>query len=337
MTDWSQTIRSGNRRALARLLTLLENNHEGIDATLADLYLHTGTAHRIGVTGAPGTGKSTLVTALAAAYRAQGQTVAILAIDPTSPFSGGAVLGDRIRMQTLSGDRGVFIRSMATRGSLGGLARTTQDAAHILDAAGFDRIVIETVGAGQSEIDVVRAAHTTLVVDAPGLGDGVQAIKAGILEIADLLIVNKADLPGAANTVRALQSMLDIGHPTKPTLSGHHGVPVPTDAPPPDTTVWQPPIIETVATEQRGLPTLLTSIDAHYQYLHDYNILAKQARQFAEADLMTRVADALLAEFRHQVPQAELDKLLDHIVSRQVSPRQAVQDALAARNQNLAT
>ncbi len=216
--DLVQTIRS-NRRQLSRLLTRAENGQA--DAEIAAIYPHTGQAHIIGVTGAPGTGKSTLVNALTKQYRSQQRTVAIVAVDPTSPFTGGAILGDRIRMRELSGDVGVFVRSMATRGSLGGLARATGDLVCVFDAAGFDVILIETVGAGQSEVDIARLAQTTLVVEAPGLGDDVQAIKAGILEIADILVVNKADRPGVDNTVRALRAMLDLGHRVE--RISHHG------------------------------------------------------------------------------------------------------------------
>src|SRR5512136_44830 len=188
---------SGNRRALARLISQVEDDDSLAAQTLAAIFARTGRARVVGVTGSPGTGKSTLVSELAKAYRSAGQTVGIVAVDPTSPFTGGAILGDRIRMRDLSGDPGVFIRSMATRGSLGGLARATADALKVLDAAGFDVVLIETVGAGQSEVDIARHAHSVIVVEAPGLGDDVQAIKAGLLEIADVFAVNKADRPGA--------------------------------------------------------------------------------------------------------------------------------------------
>jgi len=202
MIERVQQVLDGDRRALARLLTHVENEREGAEQALAALFPHTGRAWVIGVTGAPGTGKSTLVNEMTKHYRAQGKTVAILAIDPTSPFTGGALLGDRVRMRDLSGDSGVFIRSMATRGSLGGLARATRDAIRVLDAGGFDVVLVETVGAGQNEVDIVRAADTTVVVEAPGMGDEVQAIKAGILEIADVLVVNKADRQGVNHTCR---------------------------------------------------------------------------------------------------------------------------------------
>ena len=209
---------AGNRRALARTISLVEDGGPEAHALLAALYPHTGRGHVIGITGAPGTGKSTLVNTLAKAYREQGRTVGIIAVDPTSPFSGGALLGDRVRIRDLAGDPGVFIRSMATRGSLGGLARATADVIAVLDAAGFDRILVETVGVGQAEVDIAGAAHTTIVVEAPGLGDEVQAIKAGVLEIADLFAVNKADREGADHTVMALQMMQGLA-PARP---GHH-------------------------------------------------------------------------------------------------------------------
>ena len=205
--DLITQLLAGNRRALARTISQVEDGGPTAHTLLAALYPHTGRAHVIGITGAPGTGKSTLVNALAKTYRAQGRTVGIIAVDPTSPFSGGALLGDRVRMRDLAGDPGIFIRSMATRGSLGGLGRATADVISVLDAAGFDRILVETVGVGQAEVDIAGAAHTTIVVEAPGLGDEVQAIKAGVLEIADLFAVNKADREGADHTVMALQMM----------------------------------------------------------------------------------------------------------------------------------
>src|SRR3989304_2910470 len=211
-----KSVLEGDRLALARLLTEIENDSPAGRKALNAIFKHTGKAYLIGVTGAPGTGKSTLVNQLALHYRKTApHRVAIVAVDPTSPFTGGAVLGDRIRMRELSGDAGVFIRSMATRGSLGGLAAATAGVAHALDAAGFDLIFIETVGSGQVEVEVAKLAHTTLVVEAPGLGDDVQAIKAGILEIADILVLNKADRPRVEAAERALLGMLKLGHPTQ--------------------------------------------------------------------------------------------------------------------------
>src|SRR5512143_2752841 len=223
----TDSVLDGNRLALARLLTQVENDLPEGRAALAVLFAHTGQAHLVGVTGAPGTGKSSLVNQLARYYRQPpaGETpkrVAVVAVDPTSPFSGGAILGDRIRMRDLAGDPGVFIRSMASRGSLGGIASATAGVVQVFDAAGFDIILIETVGVGQAEVDIARLAHTTLVVEAPGLGDDIQAIKAGILEIADILVVNKADRPGIENTERALKSTLELAHPTQH-IFRHHG------------------------------------------------------------------------------------------------------------------
>jgi LAO/AO transport system kinase len=259
----------------------------------------------IGVTGAPGTGKSSLVSALAKAYRAGGKTVGILAVDPTSPFSGGAILGDRIRMRDLAGDKGVFIRSMATRGSLGGLARTTRDAIRVLDAAGFDIILVETVGAGQSEVDIVRTAQTTLVVDAPGMGDDVQAIKAGILEIADVLVVNKADRPGADNTVRGLKTMLELGHPAaRDQLTSHHGQLLPSvvSTNGHEESFWIPPIVRTVATQEQGIGELVTAVESHHAYLVNHNHLKAMERQHIEKarslDPQTGVDELLLSQDR---------------------------------------
>ncbi len=220
----AQLLLAGKRRALAQALTHIENGGETAKELSRAIFAHTGNAQVIGITGAPGTGKSTLVNSLTQTIRGDGSEVAILAIDPSSPFTGGAIMGDRVRMRALSGDDGVFIRSMATRGNLGGLASATRDAIRALDAAGFPVILLETVGTGQSEVEVVKLAHTTVVVEAPGLGDDVQAIKAGLLEIADIFVVNKADRPGAAQTAKSLQQMLDLGHPTaRPAWVNHHG------------------------------------------------------------------------------------------------------------------
>src|ERR1051325_2863544 len=246
----TESVREGNRLALARLLTQVENDSSEGRAALVDLFPQTGKAHLVGITGAPGTGKSSLVNQLALYYRKNtDKKVAIVAVDPSSPFTGGAVLGDRVRMRDLSGDPGIFIRSMASRGSLGGIAQKTASLVQIFDAAGYEIILIETVGAGQSEVDVARLAHTTIVVEAPGLGDEIQAIKAGILEIADILVINKADRPGVENTERALRSTLELAHPTKRVFR-HHGQAMTVDASADaDSSIWIPPINKTVATE----------------------------------------------------------------------------------------
>jgi LAO/AO transport system kinase len=327
MTDLVSSVLSGNRRALARLLTHIQNETDEAGRALAALYPHTGRAHLIGVTGAPGTGKSTLVNALARAYRQQGRTVGIIAVDPSSPFSGGAVLGDRIRMQDLSGDPGVFIRSMATRGSLGGLARATGDSVRALDAGGFEVILIETVGAGQGEVDIAHAAHTTLVVEAPGLGDDIQAIKAGILEIADILVVNKADRPDAPQTVHALRAMLDLG------ARGPHdrwqaGALLPAQTPSTPQASgparWDTPLAQTVALDGTGIPELVTLIDRHHDFLRETGQWKRWERTRLEQELAGRLQDALLARLLKETPHATIQFVLDQLVSRQLDPGSAV-------------
>ena len=333
MIELARQLIAGDRRALARLLSHVENEREGVDQALAVLFVHTGRAHIVGVTGAPGTGKSSLVNALAKACRARGQTVGILAVDPTSPFTGGAILGDRIRMRDLAGDSGVFIRSMATRGSLGGLARAARDAVRLLDAAGFDVVLVETVGAGQSEVEIARAAHTTLVVEAPGLGDDVQAIKAGILEIADVLVVNKADRPGAVNTVRALKAMLELGHPAaRSQMISHHGrllppAPVNGDQ---DAALWIPPVVQTVATEDRGVEELLAAVDGHRAHLAASASLAHREREQIAIELTDRLRDALLAEALAALPASALAGLVEQVQARELDPQSAVRRLLAA-------
>jgi LAO/AO transport system kinase len=329
MPNLAQSVLSGDRLALARLLTRVENDTlEGREA-LDALFAHTGRAHLIGVTGAPGTGKSSLVNQIALAFRKLDKRVAIVAVDPSSPFTGGAVLGDRVRMRDLSGDQGVFIRSMATRGSLGGLAQATAGVVQVFDAAGFDVILIETVGAGQSEVDIARLAHTTLVVEAPGLGDDIQAIKAGILEIADILVINKADHAGVESTERALRSMLDLAHPVQKVFQ-HHGQSLPalgeqsiTDRPSPNAILWVPPIWRTVATDGSGLPELIGSIQEHAAHLRQSGewFIREKARLSAEFDLFLQLA--LLERFHARVPESRLEQIMDSIQKRKLSPREA--------------
>ncbi len=337
MTDaLVEAVLGGSRRSLARLLTLIENEGAGAADALAALYPHTGRAWIVGITGAPGTGKSTLVSALAQAMRAAGHTVAILAIDPTSPFTGGAILGDRIRMRDLSGDAGVFIRSMATRGSLGGLARAARDAARALDAAGFDFVLIETVGAGQNEVDIVRAAYTTLVVEAPGLGDEVQAIKAGILEIADILVLNKADRPGAAGTLRALRTMLEIGHPTRAAGAvGHHGAGAMRLMSAPQSSaidgMWVPPIAQTVASEGKGIDEVIAHIAAHRAFLEAEGRRGALERAQIGLELRERLRDALLARLLAHVSAETIEALAGQVQARTLDPAGAVEHLLNAR------
>jgi LAO/AO transport system kinase len=317
---------AGNRRALARLITQVENATPIGNAALRHLYSRTGHAYTVGITGAPGTGKSSLVNSLTKALRKQGHTVGIVAVDPTSPFSGGAVLGDRFRMNDLAGDKGVFIRSMATRGNLGGLARTTYDVIRVLDAAGFDYILVETVGAGQSEVDIAQAAQTTIVVEAPGLGDDIQAIKAGILEIADILIVNKADRPGVQNTVRALRAMLDLGHRQR--MVAHHGEWLLQDDgpanPTPEYDFWEVPIIQTVALEEKGMPEVLTAITNHAHYLRQTGMDAERQRLRLQKELVERLKTALFQQLVASRTPALMEDTLDKIVAREIDPATAV-------------
>jgi LAO/AO transport system kinase len=308
-------ILSGDRRALARLLTQVENQTPAAEAALAALFPHTGRAHLIGVTGAPGTGKSSLVSELAKVLRRRGDTVGIVAVDPTSPFTGGALLGDRIRMRDLAGDPGVFIRSMASRGALGGLARTTADAVQVLDAAGFTKVIIETVGAGQSEVEIARTAQTVLVVEAPGLGDEVQGIKAGILEIADVLVVNKADLPGAEMALRALRASLEIGHSA---------------ARPADAGAWTPPIIPTVAVQGQGLEALAEAVERHRAFLRASGADHARERARLANDLEGRLRTALYQRLLARLRPGQLAQAVDQLLTRELDPARAVQQLVEA-------
>ena len=320
----TSSVLDGNRLALARLLTEVENDSPEGRAALAELFPHTGKAHLIGVTGAPGTGKSSLVNQLALHYRKQDKRIAIVAVDPSSPFTGGAVLGDRVRMRDLSGDPGVFIRSMATRGSLGGLAQATAGMVQVFDAAGFEIIIIETVGAGQSEVDVARLAHTTLVVEAPGLGDDIQAIKAGILEIADILVINKADRPGVENTEKALKSMLELAHPTERVFM-HHGTYTSMDLPVESkTSFWLPPIQKTVAIDGKGIVELAQHIARHAEHLRLSGDWAARERARLGSELEALLYEALMNRFREKVSEEEIDRALSQVFERSLSPWEAV-------------
>ncbi len=304
----------GNRYALARLISLIEDDGADARAALAALYPRTGQAHVVGVTGAPGTGKSTLVNELAKALRSQDVTVGIVAVDPSSPFTGGALLGDRVRMRDLAGDPGVFIRSMASRGSLGGLARATNDAVKALDAAGFGVVLVETVGAGQAEVDIARTAHTTIVIEAPGLGDEVQALKAGLMEIADVLVVNKADRPGAANTARALEMVIN-----RNSTHGEEGK---------DT--WRPPILQTVALDGSGVPQVLEAIAAHRAHLRASGLWAKREQMRVETELFNVLRQELLDRALARVGEGEIRAWVKRIAAREVDVYAAVQSILDA-------
>ena len=323
---YSQAILTGDRLALSRLLTQVENDSPESRAALIELFPHTGRAHLIGVTGSPGTGTSSLVNQLALHYRKfENKRVAVVAVDPSSPFTGGAVLGDRVRMRDLAGDPGVFIRSMATRGSLGGLAQSTANVVRIFDAAGFDVIIIETVGAGQSEVDIARLAHTTLVVEAPGLGDDIQAIKAGILEIADILVVNKADRPGVEMTEKALKSMLELAHPVQHVFK-HHGtyMDVPAHAGETQTQSWIPPLQRTISTEGKGIAELVELISRHVAYLTQSGDWSVRERTRLEVELDTLIREELVNHFRQDVPLEQYESVLEKIVKRELSPGEAV-------------
>ena len=323
------SVLAGERLALARLLSQIENNHPSGQAALGELFPYTGKAYLIGVTGAPGTGKSTLVNHLANTFRNPTENeaqrkVAIIAVDPSSPFTGGAILGDRVRMRDLSGDPGVFIRSMAARGSLGGLAPTTASLVQVFDAAGFEMIIIETVGAGQAEVDIAHLAHTTLVVEAPGLGDDIQAIKAGILEIADILVVNKADRPGVENTERALRNMLDLAHPSPRTFQ-HHGkieTVVSTPNPPDKDGFWVPPIVRTIATKGEGVTELMRAIREHQQHLEQTGEKEERDRERLQAELNILIQSNLVQNWREKVSADQYSEILDALVARKISPHQ---------------
>jgi len=347
-------VLEGDTRAIARLLTRAESGIDEARATLDAMFAHAGRAHVVGITGVPGSGKSTLVAKLAAAVRRSGRKVAIVAIDPSSPFSGGAILGDRIRMSELGGDPGVFVRSMATRGALGGLAAGALEAVDVLDAAGFDMVVIETVGVGQDEVEVARAAHTTVVVSAPGLGDDIQAIKAGILEIADIHAVSKSDRPDANRTIADLKMMLMLGltqldravSEVQPPVSevqlpGKAGsettfpdaiVPSANVVPgkvvsDPAFPAWRPPVIATSSLRGQGVDELLAAIDGHRAALERSGEIVARRALIAERRLLAAGESILRDEFaRHR--DGMLSPLLEKLRTRTLSPRAAARALL---------
>ena len=318
-------VTSGNRLALSRLLSEVENGTSDGQAALDRLFVKSGKAHLVGITGAPGTGKSSLVNCLVKMIRRElEKTVAIVAIDPSSPFTGGAILGDRVRMRDLSGDPGVFIRSMASRGALGGLARATAGVVQVLDAAGFDIVMVETVGAGQNEVDIARLAHTTIVVDSPGMGDDIQAIKAGILEIADILVINKADIPGADNTERALRANLDLGYTVRMNHNAAHQVTV-NDAVEEERTGWLPPIIKTIATQNTGIEEVVAKIAAHREYLKESGLWNQRDQERLRAEVFNQLQETLYNQWRQRVTDADVEGVLDKVFERQLSPGAAIE------------
>jgi len=318
-----EALLSGDRLSLSRFLTQVENGSPQARTGLDALYKHTGRAHRVGITGAPGTGKSSLVNRLTQHIRATlGKTVAIVAVDPSSPFTGGAILGDRVRMRDLAGDPGVFIRSMASRGALGGLALTTAQIVQVFDAAGFDFVIIETVGAGQAEIEIAHLAHTTIVVEAPGFGDDIQAIKAGIMEIADILVINKADLPGVENTERALRSNLEMGYTGLVNRKTGHDMQNTDNHEIPEG--WIPPIVRTVATEVDGIAKLCDQVQAHYDYLLQSGQLEQLELERLKSELNDLMVDRLLTDWRENAGTLKMEKALNEVAARNWSPYQAV-------------
>jgi LAO/AO transport system kinase len=308
IVELADSLLAGNRRALARGITVVETGGPDARDLLRGVYAQTGRAHVVGVTGAPGAGKSTLVNALALHWRRVGKTIGIVAVDPTSPFTGGAILGDRIRMQPLGGDPGIFIRSMASRGRLGGIAHATSDAIDLLDAAGFDIVLVETVGAGQSEVEIASAAHTTLVIEVPGMGDDVQAIKAGILEIADIFVINKADREGADALIRQLRAMLQLGGP-------------PRDG-------WETPILPAVAMREEGIAEIADTVDRHARHLHASGHKVARDRARAARDFQLAVQEAALARARAGSRGAAWEALVARIAAREIDPYTAADQLL---------
>ncbi|MEM2869969.1 MAG: methylmalonyl Co-A mutase-associated GTPase MeaB [Thermoplasmata archaeon] len=303
----AERVASGDRRAAARLISLIEDGDESACIELAELHRRGGRAHVIGVTGSPGAGKSTLIHRMAKIWRGRGRTVGIVAVDPSSPFSGGALLGDRIRMQELSTDPGVFIRSMSSRGCPGGVARASSDAIRVLDALGMDKVIVETVGAGQSEVAVMDVAQTVVVVVVPGLGDDIQAIKAGILEIGDIFVINKADREGADQTQRELEVMLELGGNQR---------------------CWRPPILRTVARTGEGVSELVDKIEEHREALKREGVLEEAERRRCRREVLEllkhKAALSLISEYGPE----NFEALIRDVAERRIHPHEAVERVL---------
>ncbi len=299
---------SGNPRSIARAITRVESGAAGAAELMKAVFPHTGKAVVIGITGSPGAGKSSLVDKLALYYKNAGDKVGIICIDPSSPFSGGAILGDRIRMATLGMEKGVFIRSMATRGNLGGLSRATVDAVAILDSAGFDKIIVETVGVGQDEVEIVKTADVSVVVLVPGMGDDIQAIKAGIMEIGDVFVINKADREGVIRTQKELESLLGLAH--RPDM-------------------WMPPIVPTIATESKGIDDLATAIEAYHKFQREGEGSTVRRHAIAKWRLLELLKERLLSDLMNRNGTSErLDKLALEIAEKKNDPYSAVEELL---------
>jgi LAO/AO transport system kinase len=309
LSELIERVAAGDRRALARAITHVETDNERGRAVLAGLYARTGRAQTVGVTGSAGVGKSTLVAALAREERRRGRTVGIVAVDPSSPFSHGAILGDRIRMQDLTADGGVFMRSMASRGNLGGLAETASGVVDVMDAAGFDVVIVETVGAGQDEVEVATATQSTVLVTTPAGGDDVQSMKAGLMEIAQVMVVNKADLAGADTAVMQLKGLLAIAPPR----------------------AWQPPILKAVARNNEGVAELVDAVDQHQEYLRTSGHADEERRALAQAQIVS-LARAALHRQALETARGEgiLETLVTEVAARRRDPRAAAETLLEA-------
>jgi len=310
ISELVERARSGDARSVARLISLVEDESPLLREVMAALAPHAGRAHIVGITGSPGVGKSTSTSALVSAYRAVGKRVGVLAVDPSSPFSGGALLGDRVRMQDHATDAGVFIRSMASRGHLGGLAWSTPQALRVLDAAGFDVVLVETVGVGQSEVEIAGMADTTLVLLAPGMGDGIQAAKAGILEVGDIYVVNKADRDGVQNVTRDLRAMLALAERA------------------PD--AWAPPILKTVASRNEGVDEVVAAIDDRLSWMKGNGVLVERRRSRARDEIEAIAMTALRSRFAHLHGDARLDVLAAKVADGDTDPYAAANELIAA-------
>jgi LAO/AO transport system kinase len=319
---------TGNRLALARLLTLVESQTDSAIEALNLIFPATGNAHRVGITGAPGTGKSSLTNKLAQTIRRRGETAAILAVDPSSPFTGGAILGDRIRMRECAGDPGIFIRSMASRGALGGLSLTTNAAAEVLDGVGFDWILVETVGTGQAEVEIASLAHTVIVVEAPGLGDEIQAIKAGILEIADLILVNKTDQPGALRTESALMAAFHAAE--RPAYRHHSDIDQSGIIPPTSKDGWSIPILRTNAIDGEGVDAVLARVLEHRTFLQESGQWQAKETQRMQHAFEQSLRHALYTAWHDALPGDAYDDLLRQLNNRAISPQQLARQTVQA-------